>query len=135
MREPYHQLHVHLIWATWDRLPVLTKERQERVYACIQAECNALKAEVLAIGGVADHVHVLVRIPPTLAISLVVKQIKGASSHLATHEIDPANFFKWQGGYIAFAVSKSLVPTVRAYILNQEAHHRDKTLDPDAELE
>ena len=134
MREPYTQLYVHLVWATWDRLPMLDRQLQPRLYACIRAECEKLGAKLIAIGGVADHLHVLVRIPPTLAISTLAKQVKGASSHLVNQVVKPADTFKWQGGYGAFTVSKSAVPTVRAYIQNQEQHHREGTTDKDYEL-
>src|SRR4051794_37480960 len=99
MREPYTQLYVHLVWSTWDRQPLLTPELARAIYACMQAECRQLKVDVLAIGGTVDHVHRLVRIPTTVAIATLVKQVKGASSHLATHRLDTANGFKWQGAY------------------------------------
>ena len=85
MREPYTQLYVHILWATWDRLPLLSGEREATIYACIQAECGKLGAEMLAIGGIEDHVHVVARIPATLSVAELVKQIKGSSSHLANH--------------------------------------------------
>ncbi|MEN6581922.1 MAG: transposase [Armatimonadota bacterium] len=63
MREPYTQLYVHIVWSTWDRLPLLSADVQSAVYRCIQAECDRLGADVLAIGGVEDHIHILVRLP------------------------------------------------------------------------
>ena len=133
MREPYTQLYVHLVWSTWDRLPVLTEDIRARVYGCIQAECAALNAEAIAIGGVADHVHLLARFPATLSIAALTKQVKGASSHLAAQEARPGAFFKWQGGYSAFTIAKADVPRIRNYILNQEQHHREGNLDTDSE--
>ena len=134
MREPYTQLYVHLVWATWDRLPLLTLDRKAAVYACVKAECKKLKMEVLAIGGAEDHLHLLASVPATLAIATMVKQIKGSSSHLVTHTLGHLNEFKWQGAYGAFTVSKHLVPAVRSYILGQEEHHRKGTTDRDMEL-
>ena len=134
MREPYTQLYIHLVWAVWDRLPLLTAGMVPRVYACIQAECRQLRCDPIAVGGVENHVHLLVRIPAALAISSLVKQVKGASSHLVTHELDPPDGFKWQGGYGAFTVSKADVPLIRDYILRQQEHHRDQTLDQELEF-
>jgi putative transposase len=134
MREPYTQLYLHLVWATWDRLPLLSPELTPSVYACIQAGCTRLRAEVIAIGGVSDHAHLLTRIPATLSVAALVKQIKGASSHLATHRLLGGHTFKWQGAYGAFTVSKSDVPRIHAYIQRQEEHHRDQTLSPEFEL-
>jgi putative transposase len=133
MREPYTQLYVHVVWSTWDRVPLLTPGLARAVYACIRAECHQLKVDVVAIGGMADHIHLLVRIPTTVSVANLVKQVKGVSSHLVTHQLDRQDGFKWQGAYGAFTVSKSNVPQVRSYILNQEEHHRAQSLDHDLE--
>lgn len=128
-RKPYAELYVHLVWATWDRLPLITPEVQQAVYACIHTECETLRAELLEIGGIEDHVHLLARIPPTLCIAELAKQVKGSSSHLVTHRLPGSHDFKWQGAYGAFTVSRSHVPGVRRYIRNQEAHHRNQILN------
>lgn len=127
MREPYTQLYVHLVWSTWDRLPLLNAEREAQVYACIQAECGEVGTEMLAIGGTDDHVHVLARIPATLSVAALVKLIKGSSSHLANHAATPGGTFKWQGAYGAFTVSKGSVAKVKDYIAKQKEHHAGGT--------
>lgn len=103
------------------------------MYRCIKAECRELKAEMIAIGGTSDHVHVLMRIPTVVSVAQLVKQVKGSSSHLVNKVMGGAEF-KWQGGYGAFTVSKALVPSVRAYVVNQAAHHQDGTTDRDSEV-
>ena len=99
MRAPYTQLYLHLVWATWDRLPLITEDMESRLYAAIAAKCRQLKCEPLAINGTEDHIHVLLRLHPTVSVARLVKEVKGASSHLVTHEIKPNEFFKWQGAY------------------------------------
>jgi putative transposase len=121
------ELYLHLVWATWDRLPLLTPELQPVVYDCIQAECKRLRVEAIAIGGIEDHVHLLVRIPTTISVAELVKQVKGASSHFVTHELSGGGTFTWQGGYGAFTVSKRNVPIVREYVSRQEKHHSDRS--------
>lgn len=123
MRAPFTQLYLHCVWATWDRLPLITSQIEAQLYSAIQAKCKELKCEPFAIGGIEDHIHLLVRFPTTLAVATLVKEVKGASSHLVTHAITPTEFFKWQGGYGAFTVSKDMVPKIVAYILNQKQHH------------
>jgi putative transposase len=123
MRSPYTQLYLHCVWATWDRLPLITPQIQAQLYSAINAKSKELKCEPIAIGGDADHIHLLVRFPTTLSVAALVKEVKGASSHLVTHKITPAEFFKWQGAYGAFTVSKDVVERVTAYILNQKVHH------------
>jgi hypothetical protein len=58
-----------------------------------------------------------------LAVADIVKEMKGSTSHLMTHEVAPGEFFKWQGAYGAFTVSKDAVGAVSAYISGQKAHH------------
>jgi len=133
MRAPYTQLYLHAVWATWDRLPLITPDVELRLYGEINEKCRALKAYPLALGGMPDHLHLLVRLPTTLAVATLLKEVKGASSHLVTHEIKPGEFFKWQGAYGAFTLSKDEVPRVIDYIRNQKEHHASQTLWPDWE--
>ncbi len=133
MRAPYTQLYLHCVWATWDRLPLITPAVEARLYPAIVAKCCEFRCEVMAVGGIEDHVHLCVRFPTTLAIATLVKEVKGASSHLVTHEITPNDFFKWQGAYGAFTVSKNGVKALVAYINDQKTHHADKSLNEDWE--
>ena len=134
MPDTYAQIYLHIVWSTWNRLPHLRPDVREHVYACIIAECRKLGTEVLAIGGTLDHVHILVRLPTTVSVACLVKQMKGSSSHLATHADFGAEGFKWQGGYAVFSVSKAVVPKVQDYIANQERHHAEGTTHRGAEI-
>src|SRR5205823_2487053 len=96
---PYTELYLHCVWATWDRLPLVTPEVEPQIYAAIASKCMELKCYVLAIGGVEDHVHLLVRFPAALSVATLVGEVKGVSSHLMTHRISPDVFFRWQGAY------------------------------------
>jgi putative transposase len=129
----YNQLYLHCVWATWDRLPLITPDAEPRLYGAIVSKCKELSCSALAIGGVYDHVHVLIQFSTTITIARLIGEIKGASSHVMTHSIAPESFFKWQGSYGVFTISKRSVPQVRRYILNQKEHHADQTLI--AELE
>ena len=124
MRAPYTQLYLHLVWATWDRLPLITETIEPRLYAAIAQKCRQLKCVPLAIGGTADHVHLLVRLSTTVSVATLVKEVKGSSSHLVTHEIARGEFFKWQGAYGAFTIRKEDVPAVRVYIERQKERHQ-----------
>jgi putative transposase len=133
MRRTRVALFAHLVWGTWDRLPLLVGETQRRVYRCIEATCVEMGAEVVALGGIEDHVHLLARLPATLSVADLVKQVKGASSHLATHEVAPDAFFKWQGGYAAFSVGQGQLEPICDYIAHQREHHRVGSLIPEWE--
>ena len=80
-----------------------------------------------AIGGVADHVHLLVSMPTTLPVAKAVQFIKGGSSTWVHQTFPQARNFAWQEGYGAFSVSVSHLPETIAYIANQEEHHRKKS--------
>ena len=123
MRAPYTQLYVHLVWATWDRLPLITEAILPRLYAAIAEKCRELKCVPIAIGGMSEHVHLLARLHSTIAVATLVKEVKGSSSHLVTHEIARGDFFKWQGAYGAFTLRKDEVAMVSAYIEHQREHH------------
>jgi putative transposase len=125
------QLYVHLVWSTYERHPLITPEIQEMVYSCIHSECKRLRVDVLAIGGIADHVHLLLRFPASISLSSLVKQIKGSTSHLVTNRSTQP--FKWQGGYGAFTVSKKELDMIAQYISNQESHHHESTIWPSLE--
>jgi len=87
----------------------------------------------IAVGGVADHLHCLCQFPPTLGISYLVQQIKGASSHLMTHAVLGKAEFKWQGSYGAFTLDRERVVTVADYIRAQKQRHVSEDLWPDWE--
>ena len=133
MRAPYTQLYLHCVWATWDRLPLITPEIEQPVYAAILAKCRELKCEPLAIGGIEDHVHLATRLHTTVTVANLLKGVKGSSSHLVTHVITPDEFFKWQGGYGAFTFRKNQVDKVIRYIERQKNHHNQNDLWEDWE--
>jgi len=127
MRRNFTQLYVHLVWATWDRLPLITPEIQNALYNVIVYECEQMGCKTIAIGGIDDHIHLLTGFPSSLAIAAFVKQIKGSSSHWMTHQMKPDTFFKWQGSYAAFTVGTQDLEGVTAYIQHQAEHHNQQT--------
>lgn len=116
----HSQLYVHLVWATWDRLPLITPELELLLYREMHSTAHRIGAEIRAIGGLEDHVHVLVQIPSTLPVATLVKRLKGSSSHLAGRTGGP---FKWQGAYGAFSVSRWDLSRIERYIRKQKEHH------------
>jgi REP element-mobilizing transposase RayT len=121
MPNSYAELYVHFVWATWDRKPLLTLEIEAAVYAAIRAKCHERKCQVRAVGGIADHVHVVVRMPATLDVATLAHDMKGASSHLIRHHL--GTDFRWQGAYAAITVCPSVVPALCEYIEGQKEHY------------
>ncbi|HEX8600940.1 MAG TPA: IS200/IS605 family transposase [Chloroflexia bacterium] len=134
MSKAFTQLYLHCVWATTQRLPLVTAEVEPRVYACIAAKCRELDCNPIAIGGVEDHVHLLVELSTGVEVRKLMKEVKGATSFLVSHELTPEVFFRWQTGYGAFTVSHKDVPAIKAYINNQKVHHAKRTLIPKWEI-
>ena len=96
------------------------------MWAYVAGICKNHEILVHAIGGMDDHIHLLIQVPPSLSLAKAVVTIKSNSSRWANEE---GHKFAWQQGYAAFSVSASLVPTVVRYIQNQEAHHKKMSFD------
>jgi putative transposase len=121
MPHTYAQNTIHVVFSTKDRSKLIPKEFQPRLWAYAAGICKKEGIFVHAIGGMEDHIHVLVQIPPTLALAKAVNALKSNSSRWANEQ---GCAFAWQQGYAAFSVSASNVPAVVRYIQNQEAHHK-----------
>ncbi|MDQ6693565.1 MAG: transposase [Chloroflexota bacterium] len=109
-------------------MPLVGAGIEAQVYACIAAKCRELGCEPLAINGVADHVHVLLRFKPAVPVATLVREMKGGSSYLVATALTPGIFFKWQSGYGAFTVDRERVAQLTSYIRNQKDHHAEQTL-------
>jgi putative transposase len=124
MPHSYTQLLYHVVFATRNRHPWLDEPIRVRLYAYLGGAIRDEGGTALAIGGVADHVHMLARLRQDKAISAVIGAIKANSSGWIHREFAALAPFEWQEGYAAFTVSKSQVERVRIYIAGQEEHHR-----------
>jgi len=134
MSATFLQVFVHIVWSTFQRRPMLTDDVEKVVHAAIQDECRALKCPPVAIGGTADHVHVLVSLSASVSLATLVQQAKGVSAHLLTHRLAPAASFRWQRGYSAFSLRKTELDAVRQYVLHQKQRHHARALVSDWEI-
>jgi REP element-mobilizing transposase RayT len=133
MRRNKLALYLHLIWATWDREPLITLEIERQIHRSIASQATNMGCSVLAINGVPDHVHLVVKIPTTITIASLVKQVKGVSSHFVNDMLKPERHFKWQGSYGAFTVSRWDLDKIINYVKHQKEHHRTDELYPEWE--
>jgi putative transposase len=122
----YFRNHVHLIFSTKDRRKAIPKELQPRLWAYLAGICKRHKVIVIEVGGTDDHIHILMDLPPTLALAKAVLLLKANSSKWIGENVRD---FSWQEGYGAFSVSSSNLDQVIEYIRNQEAHHRKRTFE------
>jgi putative transposase len=115
-----------LVFSTKERRPWIDESWRGRLHAFVGGAVNALGGVPVAIGGVADHVHLLVGLKATHAVADVVKEVKVASAKWIHEELGVLDF-AWQEGYGAFSVSPSSCESVAKYVRNQEEHHRVKS--------
>lgn len=134
MAGTFSNLLYHVVFSTKNRAPLIGDELREPLYHYIGGILRAEDGALLEIGGVADHVHLLVRLRPSTAIAEAVRLVKANSSKWV-HEERKVDAFGWQTGYGAFTVSESQVDGVRRYIRRQPVHHRRRTFEEEmAEL-
>ena len=126
MSSTHLSLHYHLVFGTKERAQLIAPVWQERLHAYLGGVLGAMDAVPCIIGGVADHVHLLVGLRATHRLSDVMRELKSVSSTWIHEEIGQPGF-AWQEGYGAFTVSASRLETVRNYIKNQKEHHRTRT--------
>ena len=124
---------MHCVWATKERRPVITPDLQQRLWPYIGGIARENKMKVLAVGGVEDHVHVLLSIPATLPVSKAVQLLKGNSSKWIHDTFREHRSVEWQEGYGAFSIGISGVDDTARYIANQAEHHRKTTFRDELE--
>jgi putative transposase len=120
-------VRIHYIFSTKNRTPDIPQESQERLWAYIGGIARKLGASALAVGGIEDHVHALILMPPTIFVAEMVQKIKANSSRWIREQ--SGKRFEWQEGYAAFGVSMSHTEATIKYIQNQHEHHRKRTFD------
>ena len=126
MPSTYLSLHYHLVFSTKDRTPFIEQPWRSRLHDYLGGTIRGLGGFPQEIGGIADHVHLLVGWKATLCLADVMRELKKASSAWVHDEIGMRSF-GWQEGYAAFIVSATARGAVRRYIVKQEEHHRIKS--------
>ena len=124
----YWRLHYHLIWGTQDREPSITPDREKMFYGVLYQKAKELDLKIHSAGNIEDHVHVVLSIPPKIAVADVVRHIKGTSAFAINHMDGSDGTFKWQGGYGALSVGERSLELVMNYAVRQKEHHRENKL-------
>jgi putative transposase len=123
MSHTYAHNPVHVVFSTKERRKLIPKGSQTRLWAFMAGVCKNQKIFVHEIGGMDDHLHMLIEVPLTISFSDAMKEIKTSSSRWMGRE------FAWQPGFVLFGVSASNLDTVIRYIRTQEAHHKKMTFE------
>ena len=123
----YVSSYYHCVFSTKERQPLVPPELQDRLWPYLGGIARQNEMKAIEIGGVADHVHILLSLPSTLAIAKAMQLIKGGSSKWVHDTFPEHRLFGWQVKYGAFSVSVSQLDKTIQYIKNQAEHHRRMT--------
>lgn len=121
MSHGYSRNYVHLVFGTKNRRPWIAAPVQETLWKCLAGIARGYGIETAAVGGTADHVHMLLCVPPKISIAVIIRALKANSSKWMNEQ---GHLFAWQQGYGSFSVSASNANQVAAYIRTQTEHHR-----------
>jgi REP element-mobilizing transposase RayT len=129
MGHSYVSALFHCVFSTKQRRKTITDELQKRLWPYMGGIARENKMKALAIGGVEDHVHILLSLPSTRDIAKALQLIKGGSSKWIHDQFPEHRKFAWQEGYGAFSIGISQVQETTAYIDNQRDHHRQRSFE------
>jgi REP element-mobilizing transposase RayT len=124
MPQSLSSVFLHIIFSTKDRFPFLSEEDVRRqVHAFLGGIAKRIHCPPILIGGVSDHVHILIKLGRSVSQADLVKELKRGSNLWIQERFPDIEKFGWQAGYGAFSVSVSNVEAARTYIANQAQHH------------
>ena len=125
----YSKLTYHVVFSTKHRVKSIREQIREPLYRFIGGVIRNRAGHLIEIGGIEDHLHLLVNFSPASSVSSMVRDIKAHSARWANGLPETEKRLEWQRGYGAFTVSHSKIVSVRTYILNQREHHRTRTVE------
>jgi putative transposase len=123
MPQSLSNLLIHIIFSTKERKLFIDKEIKSDLYAYISGIAKIHDSHIHEIGGVEDHIHILLVLPRTVPLSKLIEEIKKSSSKWCKTRGIRYKEFAWQKGYAAFSIGQSNIEALRQYIQNQEKHH------------
>jgi REP element-mobilizing transposase RayT len=120
-----NQLFVHMVWTTRNRAPIIDARVAAFLDSFVRRIALTERAEVLEVGIVQTHVHLVVRIHPTTQLPRLVQRLKGGSAHFASAEVHAirGRELRWEKGYSVHSVSPRALDIVRGYVRLQPNHH------------
>ncbi len=125
----FTQLNYHVVFGTKYRHKTIRADISQRLYEFTGGIARNLGGALTAMGGIEDHVHLLVNLPASKTVSDCIRDLKANSSRWISELPDSKAKFEWQKGYGAFTVSYSQLKVIEKYISNQQNHHREKSFE------
>jgi putative transposase len=128
MGHAFHQLFYHFAWSTYSRMAMIHRNIRSQLLNIVNEETKKRGGWPIRHNAMPDHVHLLIRLPPTMKVSEFIGQVKGATAHRVNEEIRPSFKLQWQEGYGVLTLRKDELEKVSRYIDNQETHHQQGKL-------
>lgn len=129
---PYWRLFYHVVWGTKNKLNLIDPAWEKDLYGYIWGKATALECIPHAIGGISNHIHVAISIPPKVAVATIIGKLKGSSSHHINEKYTHGSFM-WQAEYGVLSFSEKSLSVVVEYINNQKTHHAKQSLNSELE--
>lgn len=134
MPQSLSQVIIHVIFSTKDRRPFLDPDTRPKLHAYLATVARNMDCETYRVGGVADHVHLAIRLSRTVTIADLVRELKTSSSKWMKSQSTELAAFAWQRGYAGFSVGPSDVNALKEYIDSQEKHHQSLTFQDEIRM-
>ncbi len=130
----YYQLYYHIVTSTKNRVPLITEQVEPFLYQYVREKAMNLGASVYALNGVDDHIHLVVSIPPKIAVATFIGQVKAVAS-TRYNKVNPQQSpFFWQSEYGVFSFDRRRLPNYVEYVEKQKDHHRQGSVSRVLEL-
>jgi REP element-mobilizing transposase RayT len=124
MAQSLAKVFLHVVFSTKERKPLIIPQIESHLFRYISTICDSNKCPLHKIGGMDDHIHLLLELSRTITIAKIVENIKSHSSRWVKSEFIHMKEFSWQSGYGVFSVDSSTYEAVNNYIANQKTHHK-----------
>jgi putative transposase len=120
------KVYIHVVFSVKHRKPLILPSWEDEFHKYISGIIKGKNQHIIAINGMPDHIHLLIKMGTTISISELIREIKKASTNFVNNRFPTKPQFQWQEGYAAFGCSEDAVPALAYYILNQKIHHEPK---------
>ena len=133
MSKVYHRLFYHAIWATRLREPLITPAIEKVLFPFMNNKAKRFDCIPHGIGGVENHVHIAITIPPAESVSDIIGKLKGSSSYFLNKELQITENFSWQDGFGVLSFAERDLQSVLHYVQHQKEHHAANKLKEEME--
>ncbi|HXK92066.1 MAG TPA: IS200/IS605 family transposase, partial [bacterium] len=126
--------YIHCVFSTKNREPWISTDLEDVLYPLLARIAQKRDSMILGVGGIENHIHVLLSLSPTISLSQMIQYLKGTSSYWIRRNHPEIDYFHWQDGYGAFSIGISNLEKTRKYIQKQKEHHQNVSFEQEYEV-